>query len=393
MARFIAIPVGQGDAFYLELSEGSCLVDGGKSRTYFAELFRRCTRKDGVDVLIVTHNDADHASGILGFLEAGLGCHEVWLPGRWAQVLPYALRPWEEVVALLVEGVEALGNEVRLAEHVDSVFEQYGEQVRNVIEWEEGGQVECDERGWPQEMVASLEKYWLDEDLLVVFPAWYLDQDVYFYVWPWRYPFDEQRWYLFREALVAAARIRQIAMAAFHRGVRVRWFQYSTNPAGGNQWLRPLSAREIVAVPIVRLRGRSEGEEFFLLLSLTTVNKESLVFWSSPEAGSPGVLFTGDSDLEEVVLPSAHKPIVTTPHHGSAANAQAYARVQSVIRDAIWIRSDGNYRSRPCPEFLQQSLRFCTLCRGGTHAKQKVTLFMQRGRWKRAQGVTTCVCV
>jgi len=29
MCRFIALPVGQGDAFYLETKSGSVLVDGG----------------------------------------------------------------------------------------------------------------------------------------------------------------------------------------------------------------------------------------------------------------------------------------------------------------------------------------------------------------------------
>jgi glyoxylase-like metal-dependent hydrolase (beta-lactamase superfamily II) len=100
MPRFIAIPVGQGDAFYLETKAGAVLVDGGRMIDGFGELFRQHTQRDGVDILVATHNDADHPNGVLGFLRAGLTCNEVWLPGRWAQLLPQVLRRWEEVVHL-----------------------------------------------------------------------------------------------------------------------------------------------------------------------------------------------------------------------------------------------------------------------------------------------------
>ncbi|MBT9260219.1 MAG: hypothetical protein KM310_10810, partial [Clostridiales bacterium] len=59
-ARFIAIPVGQGDAFYLKTSFGSVLVDGGRAISGFADLFTRTTGAKRVDIMICTHNDADH---------------------------------------------------------------------------------------------------------------------------------------------------------------------------------------------------------------------------------------------------------------------------------------------------------------------------------------------
>jgi beta-lactamase superfamily II metal-dependent hydrolase len=81
-ARFLALPVGQGDAFFLKSPDGSVLVDGGRSVEGFRELFERVTGQREVDVVLCTHNDADHANGVLGFLRSGLGCREVWLPGR-----------------------------------------------------------------------------------------------------------------------------------------------------------------------------------------------------------------------------------------------------------------------------------------------------------------------
>jgi beta-lactamase superfamily II metal-dependent hydrolase len=81
VSRLTAIPVGQGDAFYLERAEWSVLVDGGRSRSGFASAFQTATRSNGASVVACTHNDADHATGILGFLEAGFSCGEVNRPG------------------------------------------------------------------------------------------------------------------------------------------------------------------------------------------------------------------------------------------------------------------------------------------------------------------------
>src|SRR6266511_1241687 len=96
VSRLIAVPVGQGDAFYLERNGWSVLVDGGRSRSGFASAFQTATRADGASVVVCTHNDADHANGILGFLEAGFRCGEVWLPGHWLGALPSVLKPFVE---------------------------------------------------------------------------------------------------------------------------------------------------------------------------------------------------------------------------------------------------------------------------------------------------------
>jgi glyoxylase-like metal-dependent hydrolase (beta-lactamase superfamily II) len=98
--KFTALPVTQGDAFYAETDDGfRVLVDGGRSRCALPELFRKYTKSDRVDVLVCTHNDADHAEGVLGFLENGLGCGELWLPATWLDALrslpPDAHGTWE----------------------------------------------------------------------------------------------------------------------------------------------------------------------------------------------------------------------------------------------------------------------------------------------------------
>jgi len=390
MSRFIAIPVSQGDAFYLEIPQGSVLVDGGRCIWGFHQLFSLHTGEKGVDILVATHNDADHANGVLGFLKAGLDARELWLPGRWAQVLPYALRPWEEVVILLLEGIRSVSDQISGAEGEGTALEQYGNTVREV-RWEEAGIWECDESGWPIEAIALLEQAAEDEPDEETF--WLYLQSVVLYWRDWfplyvSGPIGNR---LLRKALVAAARIRMIALEAFRRGIRVRWFEYSGQPSGGNGWFRPLNAKEVASIRI--LRWRSDAETFLMMLALTTVNKESLVLWASTDE-CPGVLFTADSDLRGIHLPSANGPIITAPHHGSEANKSAYQAIaRSDISKPIWVRSDGRSRRRPCVDYLYApGKKFCTLCRNSGLPKQAVRLYEKSKIWVRCPGIRLCSC-
>jgi beta-lactamase superfamily II metal-dependent hydrolase len=64
---FIAICVGQGGAFFLQRRGLTALVDGGRSAQVFPYQFQRVTKRNGVDILVCTHNDADHAVAISVF--------------------------------------------------------------------------------------------------------------------------------------------------------------------------------------------------------------------------------------------------------------------------------------------------------------------------------------
>ncbi len=394
MTRFIALPVGQGDAFYLETKAGSVLVDGGRAIYSFASLFRTYTERDGVDVLIATHNDADHANGILGFLKAGLQCQEVWLPGRWAQVLPLVLRPWEEVIDTLTVQVKEVTKHIENMEvfSEDSFLERYADIVgRKYDEKEpEDKRLAVGEGGWPVEIIHKLEATSQEEDEWE-WPIWrivaYHRFIEFFFV-----GLDTLRSPLLGEALAAARRIRQIALEAYHRGVQVRWFEWNPqNPGGGLPWLTPLNNREIAQVRIAR------EQRFLELLSLTVWNRESLVFWVPPNYSGGGVLFTADSDLKDVNL-KALEPldgaIVTAPHHGSCANAKVYKRISTITENVIWVRSDGRFRKRPCVEYLQApGYRYCTLCRNPNSKKQTV-IFLQRNRtWVPEPWVKPCICI
>jgi len=60
---FIAIAVGQGDAFFLQKGDYSVLVDGGRAEQGYPNQFQRVTTQNGVTIIACTHNDADHALG------------------------------------------------------------------------------------------------------------------------------------------------------------------------------------------------------------------------------------------------------------------------------------------------------------------------------------------
>jgi hypothetical protein len=378
MPRFVAIPVSQGDAFYLETTEGSALIDGGRSVSGFPGLFQSTTQSAGVDILVATHNDADHANGVLGFLEAGLKCKEVWLPGRWAQVLPHVVRPWEEIVYILAKQVEAVDMDLQRGV---PLLEQYAESVGKPKEKYENDTepLELDESGWPGALIHQLERA-SEEDSFWALP--WAEYYFRFYVF---FPPYTPKHRLFLESILAARRIRQIALTAYHRGIPVRWFEYDpTSPSGGRSWLRPVNSRQMARVI------PAQPSVLLALLALTVWNKEGLVFWASPPYAGAGVFFTADSDLKGVRIPPLDGAIVTAPHHGSEANKGVYSLISAPV---VWIRSDGRFKNRPCPEYLQaQGKRFCTLCRNTPYSKQAVTLWWRHDKWVCGRGVRECSC-
>jgi hypothetical protein len=398
MPRFIAIPVAQGDAFYLEREGFSALIDGGRSRPALPSMFQAVTKTDGVNVVVCTHNDADHANGILGFLEAGLRCEEVWLPGRWLSVLPDVLKPSVQVFDELVENISKTNSSsnIETPQSNLSPLEAYAERVgrssTDAPASEEELSVAAD--GWPESYLEMLEQAepW---EVPSHWPRLWDTKDWLFWVDGCYRRFGSAGAQLLWSAIDAAGRIRAIATEAFHRGIPVRWFEFDTGkPSGGVAALQPLNAREVarVALRVGPLLAR---------LALTVWNEESLVFWSPPTEHQPAVLFTADSDLAGVSLPAQLDCAkATAPHHGSEANANAYravaAAVQNGLQSMTWVRSDGRYRSRPGSSYLGlASRRLCTLCRragGSSTAKQAVHLYSRGGVWVRHPASRVCSC-
>ena len=392
-SRFLALPVGQGDAFYLETDAGSVLVDGGRSTRQLPDLFRRYGRRTYVDILVVTHNDADHVNGILGFLDSDLDASEIWLPGRFLQVLPHLVRePAESIVESVLEQATLvpLDNLQRFSsEEVDSfaLLEQYGAIVaeRNPDELLEGTELAVDDdSGWPPEIVIGLTEYPdLEHSFRQYVYEWFINIPLKLF-WDLYLQSPREHRLLAFAALQAADRIRRLAVAAIHRGISVRWFEHCPqNPSGGEAWLQPLSAREIRRFRPVK------KQHLFEFLALTQANRESLVFWVPPDGQHGGVLFTGDSRLDCVTVPAVMSAIATAPHHGSKANEVVYKK----LRPAWWVRSDGRFRSRPCQAYRSAPTdKACTVCRGVRFPKQSVRFRGSGGTWQLDRSVRRCSC-
>lgn len=75
----VVLDIGQGDAILLQDPSGfSMLIDGGSS----PRLLDRALRRNGVrrlDIVVVTHADADHLGGVLELLSSG-STGELWIP-------------------------------------------------------------------------------------------------------------------------------------------------------------------------------------------------------------------------------------------------------------------------------------------------------------------------
>ena len=354
---FIAIGVRQGDAFFLEKGDRKLLVDGGNSLLSFPRQFLKTTCKNHVDVLVCTHNDSDHARGVLGFLKR-LIAREVWLPASWMDRLSDLVSNpknfWKELVA----DIEKL--EENRVEDLDSIGEMYA-----IIPVErEGPLVEENAENLMKTIQYGLQTYPFSGRQLWkrVFGLWLLNK----------------RYRLMVEATKASNLIREIVLAAYRSGSLIRWYDYVGNskqskPSGGiSDFLVPVNAVEVTKI---RHRKKSALE----YVALTRANKQSLVFMSPKDDVGPGVLFTADSDLSFHQVISWHEQmIITSPHHGSEDNSYAYTRFSRETQDklnVIWVRSDKRLSRRPGISYVAASGdKYCTVCRGSRLPTQNVRL-------------------
>lgn len=386
MARFIAIPVRIGDAFYLERDGRSILVDGGKSERAFSDLFHYHVNRAGADIIVCTHNDADHTNGIIGFLEAALACREIWLPGSWLATVKDLMRPDGEVYTDIVNGaLEFWERNDMTPDESPSTIEEVGAQVSDINVDSEVWKGENPSE-WPEDVADAIEA---SDDSILPYDwyGWWRK-----YVPPPHYPLPHpsQFWDVVKGAIEAGERIKCIARLAYSNGVPVRWFQHDPQHAFGGipDFLHVLSARQVVRVfPYGTLFAR---------LALTTVNKRSLVLYSPGNNQSPGALFCSDSDLQGTRIPVRPRDLITAPHHGAQANECAYSAVASAIGQDLstltWVRSDTRVKKRPCAAYRAlPGRRFCTICRIGL-SKQPVVIFSRRGFWVRQNKVRPCIC-
>jgi Metallo-beta-lactamase superfamily len=367
MSRFKALPVHQGDCFVLAREGRTIVVDGGGNRSGIVPLLRANGIQKRIDVLVCTHSDADHASGVAGILDSGqITVGEVWLPWGWLNRLDDLLRNSDTFLKELLHdwAVERLPYREQATDRrsIDSPRAPLGEYPSGGLNTES---VEGNASGT-------------------------LGQ-----IWRFLRPPRSARERLFLQAARSALLIRAIVVTARRKRIPIRWFDFeafiaSGKASGGKPFLRPLNAIE--RLPQASLAAISAAE----YLSLTLENKRSLVFLAPESAPHSAVLLAADSDLNFAfaIAGTSERVLSTVPHHGARANAVAYGRVQQAVggRKVLWIRSDGRYKYRPCPAFLALRNRACTSCRNPSALRQVVRA-SDRGGWKLSRGVLSCTCI
>ncbi|KMQ51966.1 hypothetical protein CHISP_1221 [Chitinispirillum alkaliphilum] len=382
MSKFIALPVGQGDAFYLEKKDLRVLVDGGKSKSAILQWMSSICRTDYLDVLVCTHNDADHANGVAGLLENWEGTiKEVWLPGSWTYRMKDLFAKPHIFCRELVENIcKCKDNDNVIS--LEGIYRR--SEINKVIsdnkanEFELGSVIE-ESKHFPSEFF----------EIFLDCP----DFEPFYFDYPHRINRKHKNLFpIFWQSIEAAKNIREITELAYHRGCKIRFFEFGNTASGGETGkFESVYAKEIASVKAINI-------DALQFLSLSTANKESLVFYSPENKSEPAVLFTADSDLNfklPAYLPRRGPIIVTSPHHGSEHNRNAYYVVNGWLNSGlfpIWIRSDCKSRNRPGTSLKKQQNRCCTLCNCGTHPKNTVKLHSRKGCWQRTKGTRWCSC-
>ena len=379
--QFIALNVGRGDAFYLERSGFSCLVDGG-DRGGFASNFRCVTGCKHVDVVVCTHNDNDHAFGLIDFFKNGGTATQCWLPATWMEPLRMLLE--EPGLAL---------DQMLLADRDERDFSDDEGSMPETEDRSNEKEVSVEQLKTALEKRAKLPQHF--DGLSLVFPG----AVIVFTQSGQHVHIEAEGIPVIGNTTIRADRILRLAIAATRSSAKIRWFDPRKAPKPKEvacTYLRLVNASEVYGLQAIIHHSLP------YLLYLTEVNRFSLVL-HSPARFGPDVLFSSDSGFGSPSQPPVRKNmLVTAPHHGSGnrENEKVYCSLKkcspSNFRTLTWVRS-GLYKNGTLPGqmYLSQdrARRFCTNCRDGLGCGQDVIMIGDGdGCWKPADGVSQCRC-
>lgn len=395
----LALPI-KGESFLLRRAGKTVLVDGGYEKDKIAHVLEKQIKDvQHLDIVVCTHGDGDHVGGLPALLDNWVGrVGQLWLPGRWVNVIPQ----------LTCNPVEFFNN---LISELDAELKEPSKQVCSVIR-------HADDEGGTQDDQREISSPPVDnvlepaDELLDDFVAAPVDHGDLPHEPEWfvrlrrdkeklasdhtasraiksarrRVKYRQNRQTSELTARIAcywlglietAQAIRDLAIAAIRHGIRTRWFDFekfakTRQAAGGARgFLVPINAVE-QATPLTMLAR---------WMHLTQINRESLVFLAPPTRRRFGVLFCADSPLGDgpqyvhsflpTLPPSARwiPMVATAPHHGSETNKAAYDHLRKWPNVRVLLRAGGSVK-QPGRAFLQQHslLRLCAKCPRVGHA-------------------------
>lgn len=429
-SRFTALNVAAGgEAFLLETEQDgrpfSVLVDGGKSADRLClALSRQAPEVERIDVVICTHQDADHAGGLADFadqwLRSGGTLGQYWLPGSWSVALPELLTDPRAVASRIESGARSLseklgsGQPPRFLADLGTGLDWddsdnnylwsnigakvFGEESRGDLEWFERLGLSGDARALALAPMVE--------------PPWYVLRPTARIVTR-----DSQVDELRRQALDASRSILAIAASAARHRIPVHWFDFQPFAKTGSTsgglagLLAPMNAREHA-----RPRAVASDERYMLALALTKWNVECLVFLRPETSTEPGVLFLGDSrlafgetrpagDFPQARAMPTRRFLVTAPHHGSANNDHAFDVLGRWIAGGgvsrrpldvpFFIRNGGTWNQTLGKSFLSRRNRRCASClqcakEGLRDLEVDVQIASSQGEWVLPPAAPAC---
>lgn len=373
MDKFISIGVNQGDAFYLLREEKKILVDGGLSRKGFPLQFNNIVKNynldNELDIVVCTHADSDHINGLLGLIESGIKIKEVWLPGRWTSRLIDILKKPIDFEIEIFKNLNSLDDEI------DNLEDLYKEEHLKVEDESKFEEIDLN----IDTLYQAIEDVSDKQDITFLTNKFIFFHDMYF--------LENKKYEIFIDAIDTARKIKELSILAYNSGAKIRWFEYSNNTSsGGESFLVPINSEEIFKI--------SKPLPALMYLSLTKINKESLVFYSPGISNLGNVLFSADSDFSfsQNLSNILNNTIITAPHHGSENNKNVYIKLNSTKNDdLIFVRSDGKSKIRPGNTFKSLNRKVCTLCNTGKSIKNDVIFSLKNGKWNNDNNIW-CHC-
>ena len=400
MSRFTSIPVKAGDSFLLEMEEAdqSCivLVDGGFGRinkdfiTPPLSIDRYLLKKNisKINVMIATHNDADHTNGLIKILQnPKISVDEIWLPAIWLDRLkdlndnPEDF--FDELIHELLTDEDFDHKELNYwmkDDEEDDEDDEDEDQKEKSIEGKDSDIYyasdlvnECDfnnisstkedfERSWKKHFPYSLRFIGIKKDpFLMITLADYFEK---------------------------AEKILKIVKLAKKRS-KIRWFKFSTksldlNLASVNfSSVKPVNSKYVTKIRI----NKKTALEY---LYLSEVNRRSLVFHFKDGNNQNPILFCADSDLD-FDIPKFDEMIVTAPHHGVESASKAYLRINQLNKPTLVRNSGYQSAANSGDTFIQsQHIKYCDVC-NTSKAVQEVS-FRSAACWAVDCAVIGCSC-
>lgn len=395
--RFTALTINEGDAFLLQDNGWNCLFDSGYDSKVVDLLKFKGIKK--LDLAICSHNDIDHANGFIALLESGFQIDEIWLPGLWASVLQFVKDNCEsrgeieiekeyyngELDSLFSEesiSCESFNQELSYrdgmkdSERYKSLHEKLTHELANNKDSLADSFADFLASDLQHQFNGDFKKEWLEDylhdqlwdycclyktdgetcslaDEITSLPHVHSTYKVYLKKMHLDSSFD----IIPSDLNISLNRIMMIAGLARKQGCIIRWFEPTSTCSENviSHGFMALNASEIFKIK--KLKG---FQAYYFALTFTRENKYSLVFEYSKN-NVPIIRFSADSRITcQSQYPYPENIIVTAPHHGSAANAVVYKKLQG--DDIIWVRSDKRSYKRPCSEFKKLNNKYCLSC-------------------------------